>query len=117
MSLLKKLAIKHPYYASECNYFSNEASITFNTMTDFLNEFEDADIDLNQVFRWDIHEKCDQNEKPCGTYYAQVVIIHQRNGIYLPCTIHSVVRGEAKRFEHYLGKHYANLRKIGAPLV
>ena len=48
------MAVEHPYYCSESNYYSNKPSMTWETMTEFLDEFEGTDIDMNLVFRWDI---------------------------------------------------------------
>ena len=37
----------HPYYCSGANYFNNEATCHYKTMTEFLDEREDDDVDLN----------------------------------------------------------------------
>ena len=54
---LKDLAIDHDYYASDSNYYSNDATGHYNTWADFYEEFKDADIDMNLVYRWDITER------------------------------------------------------------
>ena len=99
---LKDYAIDHPYYCSLDNYYSNDASFTYETMTDFLDYWESADVDMNLVFRWDINEysKFDEDlkEVPLGKYYAEVFIMLQRKGIFTPCMIESITEEELPRF-------------------
>lgn len=111
--LLVLVSADHPYYSSDNNYYSNEAGSTWETMTDFLAEFENADIDMNLVFRWDIHERDEDNP---GRRYAEVFIIHQRNGIYAPQYIKHINEEEAVRFRKYLDKHWETMKKIWSPL-
>ncbi len=115
---IEEMADKHPYYASESNFYSNDSNLNFETMVGFLDEFEDADIDMNQVFRWDITEKVDDEEKSFNPklYSAQVVIILQRKGIYIPCRIASVTQEDLPRFQEYLKKHWENMIKIWMPI-
>lgn len=101
----------HPYYASESNYYSNDAFLEYDNVTEFLNEFEDADLDLNQVFRWDIYGKEDGREMN-----VQIIIIKQRKGVYMPCHIREYpTPEELTRLEKYLARHWENLNKIWAP--
>ena len=106
---LKDLAIEHPYYSSEDNYFSNSVRVDWDTAEDFLDEMEDSDIDMNQVFRWDIY--FDE-----GIYSANVFIIHQRKGIYAPHIINKILEKDVDRFIAYLEKHYMNLQLIWKPI-
>jgi len=91
---------KHPYYCSDSNYYSNEASSNFESMTDFLDSFEDCDVDMNLVFRWDIRKNDDDD-----MYYAEIFMMLQRKGIFKPIMIDSVLESEVERFEKYLMKH------------
>ena len=119
METLKKLAIKHPYYASDSNFYSNEASREFDTMTEFLEEFKEADVDMNLVYRWDVYvqEEDDKEQDPgLGKYYAQVTIIHQRKGIYSPYQIKNINEEEVKQFIEYLKPHWDKLKEIWLPL-
>ena len=51
-SALKRLvSCEHPYYCSDGNYYSNEPNQRYETMTEFLDDFEDADINMNLVFK------------------------------------------------------------------
>lgn len=119
MSRLQTLAAaNHPYYCSESNYYSNEAAERFATMTDFLDEFEGADIDLNLCFRWDVTEHMnDDDTAGIGLYGAEVFLMLQRKGIFKPCTIRSIEEHEAERFERYLRKHAEKVAEIWAPIT
>ena len=114
--MVEDLAVDHPYYASESNYYSNEASSDWETMTEFLDEFEDADIDMNHVFRWDVSSR-EEGENTAGRYSAQVILIGQRKGLYLPHRIKYINDVEAKRFSLYLKKHWDNMVKIWEPIA
>jgi hypothetical protein len=51
--------VKHPYYATEGCYFasgSNYPHIELDSWKEFLDEWEDADLDYNLVYRWDWKE-------------------------------------------------------------
>ena len=114
MSVLTELLAQHPYYCSGSNYYSNEAGASWETMTDFLAEFEDADEDMNLVFRWDIRQRDDDNP---GRYYAEVFMMHQRKGIFSPHHIKHINEDEAARFRAYLEKHWATLKAMWEPLT
>lgn len=111
MSMLENLAAKHPYYCNESNYYSNEASIRYETMGEFLDEFEDADIDMNLCFRWDVRKKEDKDE-----YYAEVFIMGQRKGKFVPVTIQNIHESDCARFVAYLNKHYRTLIEMWNPI-
>lgn len=117
MSILKDLAVDHPYYCSESNYYSNEGSMGFSSMTAFLDEFETADVDMNLCFRWDIKKKTECYGDDAGEgYCAEVFLMLQRKGIFRPCSIASVSEDEAARFKLYALNHMETLQKIWAPL-
>lgn len=117
--MLKKLAeVDHPYYASDNNYYTNDWPEEHDTMTDFLDEFEDADIDMNLVYRWDItpYDGYHTDKVIEGKYRAQVTIIGQRKGIFGPHIIESITEDEVERFVAYITKHWEHLQKIWAPI-
>ena len=116
METLKKLAVDHPYYASDNNYYSNEAGARWETMTDFLAEFRDNDVNMNLVYRWDVKPR-DENNLDTGRFYAGVFIIHQRKGIYAPHYIANINEEEAKQFIEYLKPHHAKLKELWQPLT
>lgn len=110
---LKRLAVDHPYYCSDSNYYSNDAGETWETMTDFLAEFESCDEDMNLCFRWDIKERDEENP---GRYYAEVFIMHQRKGIFAPHHIKHINEAEAVRFRAYAERHWKVLQAIWMPI-
>ena len=114
MSILKELSVDHPYYASNSNYFSGEAGGTWETMTEFLDDMEDADIDMNLIYRWDIRPRGETGAET-GRYSAEVFIIRQRKGIYSPQVIKHINEAEAERFKALAQKHWETIKAIWAP--
>lgn len=116
---LKNYAIEHPYYCSESNFYSNEASLTYQCARHFLNDWEDTDEDMNLVFRWDIKPGWDEaeNETNPTTWRAEVFIIQQRKGIFKPVEIKSITEEELPRFVAYLQRHWDVMQKLWEPLA
>lgn len=108
---LKDLSIDHDYYASDSNYYSNDARGHYNTWADFYEEFKDADIDMNLVYRWDITKRDES-----GRYYMQVVIIAQRKGIYMPIHIDYVDEKDVPQIKEFMKPHFEKLLSIWNPL-
>jgi hypothetical protein len=113
---LKDLAIDHPYYCNEGNYYSNEAQSTFDTMADFLDEMGDSDVDMNLVFRWDVRTATDEYDNPTGNYSAEIFIMHQRKGRFWPMIIKKITEEEVGPFVDYLKKHWNRLNELWAPV-
>lgn len=112
---LKELSVYHPYYCSEGNYYSNDPNQVYNTATAFLDDFEDADIDMNLCFRFDVHEYDHDDERGDG-FYAEIFLILQRKGIFMPIMIRSVSDDECERLHSYLKRHYVVLQNMWAPI-
>lgn len=110
---LEELAVNHPYYAHDNNYYSNEPRTVFETMSNFLDDYEDADIDMNLLFRWDVYKDEDDDKH---WYRAQVIIIGQRKGKYVPCVINNFDQKDVERFVAYAQKHKQRLMEIWLPL-
>lgn len=104
----------HSYYCSNSNFYSNEASMSFDTVTDFLDEFEDADIDLNLCFRFDIKEREDDEDiENYGKLYVELFLIMQRKGIFSPVICHSYNPDtESDRLKQYLESHYRMMKSL-----
>ena len=107
---LKDLVTDHDYYCSDSNYYSNEASLNYDKFSDFYEEFHDADVDINLVFRWDLKEKDRE-----GTYYLQIFMIKQRKGIFMPITIDSFVEKDVETFVNYILPHIEKIKSIWKP--
>lgn len=108
---LQELAIDHDYYASGQNFYSNDASLHYNTWADFYEEFHDADVDLNLVFRWDIRQR--EQSKRC---YMQIIMIVQRKGIYMPVHIDYVDEQDVPQIMEFMRPHFQKLLSIWQPL-
>ena len=110
---LSQLAeIKHPYYCSSSNYYSNDASCSYETMTDFLDEWEGYDVDMNLCFRWDVYSP---DESETEEFTAEIFIMLQRKGIFRPCSVASFKQHEVSRFMAYAKKHHDTIKQIWAP--
>lgn len=96
---IHSLSQSHPYYCSSSNCSDSSWDIQWETMTDFLKEFKAADVDLNLVFRWDVHHR------PSGSYYVDVFMIHQQKGAFSPHRIKSISEHEVSEFVEFLLKH------------
>ena len=115
--LLEEMAVDHPYYCSETNYYANDAGLVYASMTSFLDEFKNADVDMNLVFRWDIKVgRDDDYEDVPGTYRAEVFMMQQRKGRFTPIQIESVTADEVEAFREYLLEHRARLDELWQPL-
>lgn len=93
----------HDYYAHSSNYCCKDCAGEYANWQSFYEEYKDADIDMNLVFRWDIKER--DPEKP-GIYYMQVIIIAQRKGIYVPIQINSVLKSDEKSIMEFMKPHF-----------
>lgn len=106
---LRELCIKHDYYCSDNNYYSNQAALYYDTFSDFYSEFRDADVDMNLVFRWDVKESSK------GTHLLQIFMMNQRNGIYRPIYISVFNENDVELFVKYLKPHIEKLKSIWKP--
>lgn len=104
---LIKLSEAHPYYCSESNYYSNKPNRSYETMDEFLEDFEDSDLDYNHVFRWDVSE-----DEDTGEVYAYVYLMLQRKGIFMPCHIENFEQESVERFVNYINRNEAVVRKL-----
>jgi len=111
INTLYELAVKHDYYASDSNYYSNDPYSEYKTWSDFYEEFKDADIDMNLVFRWDLHKR-----EEGAPYYMQIIIIAQRKGIYIPIIIDSVYDNDVLSIKKFMEPHFKKILNIWSPL-
>lgn len=103
----------HSYHCSGSNFYSNKARESFTTVTEFLDEYEDADVDMNLCFRFDIHEREDDDIEDYGKLYVELFLIKQRKGIFSPIMCHSYNPDiESERLKQYLEKHYLMMKSL-----
>lgn len=115
---MKQMSTDHPYHTSELNFYTNEWPAKWKTANDFLDEFEDADMDYNLVFRWDINLYYDNelDKEIPGKYSAQITMVLQRKGIYAPNVIEVIVEEELPRLIAYLRKHWEYMIEMWNPI-
>lgn len=116
---LKDLAVDHNYYCNLGNYHSNESLTEYETFSEFLDEYEDADIDYNLIFRWDVKKiEDDVDELPEGHsgYKMEVFIMQQRRGNFVPNLIKEVTEKDVSDIVKLLKKHRDYLNEIWSPL-
>lgn len=109
---LNDLSADHDYYASDSNYYSNEAGEEYDNWASFHEEYGDADIDMNLIMRWDINAA---DDTPC-LYYMQITMIKQRKGIYCPIRIKEVTDKDVDQIVAFMKPHFEKLIKIWKPL-
>lgn len=66
---------------------------------------------MNLIFRWDI-KKRDKSER----YYAEIFMIHQRKGIYMPHMIDYIDEADVPKFIELVEKHWQKLISIWNPI-
>jgi hypothetical protein len=75
---LKDLAIEHQYYCSDNNYYDSDAGKTWETMSEFLDEFEDADIDIQDIK--EIIKKIEKEYETCPNENNQGDCLNAKDG-------------------------------------
>jgi hypothetical protein len=113
---LKDLCVDHDYYASDNNYYSNDAGAKYSTWPDFYSEFRDADVDMNLVYRWDLSLIDEDAGHKDGNYYLRIFMIGQRKGIYKPFVIDRVFEIDVPDIIKYLTPHLDKLNRLWIPL-
>ena len=118
--------IDHPYYCNEGNYYAADNRshpIVFGTWSQFLDEFGNADFDLNLLFRWDWKEGEESPENSNFTgdpYYRNGTLLlfwmGQRKGLYFWSEI-SVCRADEDAVRAFLQPRLDHLIKLWAPLA
>lgn len=113
----------HPYYCSDCNYYSNEASLNYSDFPSFMEEFKDADVDMKLCFRWDLSLRDPEDEeeyseeviKKYNQYCLQIFMIKQRKGIFTPIHIDNFEEKDIPDLIEYLKPHMSRLKEIWQP--
>jgi len=107
---LEDLSVKHDYYCSDSNFHSSDANARFETFADFYEEFNSADVDMNLVFRWDLHQREESKR-----YYLEIFMMHQRKGIFSPIHIAYFDEKDIPLFVEYLKPHIKTMKNIWKP--
>lgn len=112
---------KHSYYCNEGNYYTNDRELGphYKRWADFLDEWGDADLDYNLVFRWDWQEDEDAPFNGDVNYrngILKVFIMGQRKGLY-NWTTTEVCRADEPAVREWLQPRLDHLIKLWSPLT
>jgi hypothetical protein len=110
--------IDHPYYCNKGNYFARESVCSeYKSWRDFLAANEDADFDMNLVFRFDWEE--DEGSYTGDDNYRNGLLaifwMGQRKGLYRYSTI-EVCRADENSVIAFLQPRWEHMRKLWEPI-
>jgi hypothetical protein len=109
------LIVEHPYYCSDSNYYSRDVACRYNKFKDFLIDWEDADLDYNHCFRFDIKQKENDLGDMLDEYFGEIFFMLQRKGIFTPCLIENIYQEDEKSIIKFLTPHWEYTKKIWEP--
>jgi len=113
--------IKHPYYMTEGNYYSNDCHFEYKSWSEFLSNWGDSDMDYNWFVRWDWMEGDDCG---CGDYngddnyrHAQFLmqVVLQRKAKLQSVAI-SVCRNDETEILKFLEPRWGYMKTMWSPL-
>ena len=104
------LLADHDYYCSNSNYYSNDPYTEWDTFGDFYNIYKDADIDMNLIFRFDIHPRKNSKKHTMNIY-----MIGQRKGIFFPHYIRYVDEDDFSLIMEILKPHFEKMQNLWSP--
>lgn len=109
----ENLYVEHDYAdgCSDSNFHSGEPRTEYDSVSDFLEDYDDNDIALNLVFRWDILK-----DEDTGHMSAMIFIMYQRKGIFDPIVIKNISESDFEKLGSYLKKHWKYLKEIWEPI-
>ncbi len=113
----KDLLVDHSYYCHSKNF-------ECRSWNSFINEFKDADPDLNLVFRWDmLHEMYDQSnmdgwaKRSVGDGYTlDIHMVQQRKGLLRAFKITGIEQKHFDEIKKYLKINFDKLKENWLPL-
>lgn len=116
--------VNKPYYCEASSYFSSEreckTKFEYNSFDEFLEEWEDADYDMNLLFRWDwiaVDEYDEEDEiipVPEGqepNYVLRLYYMLQRKGYKVSCHV-TVTQADEQRVIEYLKPRIAYMKDL-----
>ena len=110
--------IDHPYYCNEGNYYARESVCSeYKRWQDFLEEYKDADLDLNLIFRFDWVEEEDSYTGDDNYRNGKLKIfwMGQRKGLYR-YSIVEVCRADELSVIQFLKPRWEHLRLLWEPI-
>lgn len=119
---MKLYEAKHQYRCEEANYYAGDKSVSrCQSWQDFIDEYADADLDYNLVFRWDWRPNGEDWDRPLSEdpYYRDGVLylyfMGQRKGCYFSVLV-DVCKADEPAVRAWLLPRLEYLRKLWAPL-
>lgn len=111
--------VDHPYYMAEGCFYSNGHHHTYDSFTDFLDEWADYSENMNLVFRWDWN-------KPNPTYYNSpadipehdelcIYFVMQRKAFTTSCYI-KVTEADEPAVLKYLAPKARHIARLWEPI-
>lgn len=110
----------HPYYAAEGNYYTGwgENYHTYDSWDAFLAEWDDADLDMNLIYRWDwdVPDPRDYEDEPLPAETLNLYYMGQRKA--LAWSVHvEVSRDQEPEIRDWLKVRAQRMREIWEPLL
>ncbi|MNW28150.1 hypothetical protein D3C74_49650 [compost metagenome] len=104
--------VKHPYYCNLSNYRTpaDEGGHKYASLQEFLEEWDDADLDYCLLFRWD-WVITEQGEDELQTFW-----IMQRVGDYQYCTT-KVNKGDEDKVKAFLQTRWEYMKELWGPFI
>lgn len=120
MTTLYEMHIKlwdtdHPYYCTEGCYYKNGHHNDYESFDEFLDEWDDADLDLNLISRWDWWEG-EENEIEEGKTQLRIYYMMQRKAFPHSICI-DVTRDDEPRIREWLAVRAAHMAKLWEPFL
>ena len=101
---------QHHSECSDTNFYAAKAKMIYPNFEEFYQEFADADVNMNLIFRWDIRTNED------GSKYCQIFFIQQRKGVFLPARINNFEEADEADLKELLKAHWKYLKDIWMPI-
>lgn len=111
---------KHPYHGTSGCYYApaTECHQTYQSWGAFAEEWGDADLDYNLLYRWDwLEGKSNENEDGELAHRARLELyfIQQRRAVPFSVYVY-VTREDEPQVREYLTARYEHLLKLWTPL-
>jgi hypothetical protein len=113
---IRDLAVDHPYYCSDSNWYDRTAGVQFTSWRGFHDAYAESDEDLNLVFRWDVKEREDDDGIGLGVFSMELFVMQQRRGKFVPIWIEVVRDEDEASIREYLAKKWEHMRVLWSPV-
>lgn len=105
----------HPYYGAEGCFYANGHHHDYKTWSDFLEDWADADEDMNYIYRFDWREGEDWGVKP-GTAELWVHFVMQRKAFTTSACV-QVTRDQEPEIRDWLAKRWRHVCATWTPFA